>query len=129
MNIRDKIGPIKIGRIPPLEISVYLENGLMTENADTNEMVETNEAQIASHWREEELIEPNLGFVAQANMGDPAVFDRFSAENFPECYREYADLLTWDQYWHTTLDTSNPPFWNCSHVLFFIHQHLRKVSF
>ena len=32
-------------------------------------------------------------------------------KNFPECYREYADLLTWDRYWHTTLDTSNPPFW------------------
>src|SRR5262249_41404942 len=30
---------------------------------------------------------------------------------FPECFREYADLLTWDQYWQTTLDTSNPPFW------------------
>ena len=26
-------------------------------------------------------------------------------------FREYADLLDWDQYWHTTLDTSNPPFW------------------
>lgn len=84
----------------------------MTDNAETNEMVETSEAQIASHWREEELLEPKLGFVSQANMGDPAVLDRFSDENFPECYREYADLLSWDQYWHTTLDTSNPPFWN-----------------
>ena len=26
--------------------------------------------------------------------------------------RHYADLLSWDTYWHTTLDTSNPPFWN-----------------
>ena len=95
LNIRGKIGPIKIGRKFPSEISLYLENGLMTDNADNNEMLETSEAQIASHWREEELIEPNLGFVAQANMGDPAVFDRFSEDNFPECYREYADLLTW----------------------------------
>src|ERR1019366_2186521 len=23
----------------------------------------------------------------------------------------YADLLSWDEYWHTTLDTSNAPFW------------------
>ena len=30
-------------------------------------------------------------------------------ENYPEYFREYADLLTWDKYWHTTLDTSNPP--------------------
>ena len=23
----------------------------------------------------------------------------------------YADLLTWDEPWQTTLDTSDPPFW------------------
>ena len=44
-------------------------------------------------------------------MADPAALERFSLDNFPECFREYADLLTWDKYWHTTLDTSNPPFW------------------
>lgn len=42
-------------------------------------------------------------------MADPGIFNRFSPENFPECYREYTDLLTWDQYWHTTLDTSEAP--------------------
>ena len=77
-----------------------------------NEQVEVSEAQIASHWREEETIRPDPGFIGQANMADPAVFDRFSPKNFPEYFREYADLLTWDKYWHTTLDTSNPPFWN-----------------
>ena len=30
-------------------------------------------------------------------------------ENFPDCFKEYADLLDWDQYWHTTLDTSDAP--------------------
>lgn len=79
---------------------------------ELNENVETSEAQIASHWREEEIIQPNLGFVSQANMGDPNVLERFSEENFPECFKEYADLLDWDQYWHTMVDTSNPPFWN-----------------
>ena len=59
---------------------------------------EVSEAQIAVHWR-------------QANAHDPAILERFQEENFPECFREYADLLTWDQYWHTTLDSSNPPFW------------------
>src|SRR6266511_1288991 len=39
------------------------------------------------------------------------LFERFDEKNFPECFKEYADLLTWDAYWHTTLDTSNPPFW------------------
>ena len=77
-----------------------------------NEELEVSEAQIAAHWKEEEFITPPSSFVAQANMADPKILDRFSVENFPENFREYADLLTWDQEWHTTLDTSNPPFWN-----------------
>jgi acetyl-CoA synthetase len=73
--------------------------------------VKTSEAQIAVHWKEEEYVAPNAKFVGQANLADPAVAERFSEEHFPECFREYADLLTWDRYWHTTLDTSKPPFW------------------
>ena len=69
------------------------------------------EAQIAVHWREEDYYHPPASFIAQANAADPAIFERFAEENFPECFKEYADLLTWDQYWHTTLDTSNAPFW------------------
>jgi acetyl-CoA synthetase len=69
------------------------------------------EAQIAVHWREEDYYRPPTRFVAQANAGDPAILERFGEEHFPECFREYADLLTWDTYWHTTLDTSHPPFW------------------
>ena len=72
---------------------------------------EVPEAQIAVHWREEEYIYPPSKFIAQANAGDPAIMKRFSESNYPECFKEYADLLTWDHYWHTTLDTSNPPFW------------------
>ena len=78
---------------------------------DANENVEVSEAQIASHWREEERIHPSTGFISQANIADPAVFERFTEDKFPEYFREYADLLSWDKYWHTTLDTSNPPFW------------------
>src|SRR6266853_156200 len=70
-----------------------------------------NEAQIAVHWKEEECFYPSPKFIGQANLNDPAMVERFSEKNFPECFREYAELLHWDQYWHTTLDTSNPPFW------------------
>jgi len=69
-----------------------------------------SEAQIV-HWREEEYYHPPAAFIGQANAADPAILERFSEEHFPECFKEYADLLTWDAYWHTTLDTSNPPFW------------------
>src|SRR3989475_5140276 len=77
----------------------------------TAEDVELSEAQIAVHWREEEYFYPPAKFIGQANASDPSIFERFSEENFPECFKEYADLLTWDRYWHTTLDTSSPPFW------------------
>jgi len=72
---------------------------------------EVTEAEIAVHWREEELYRPSPKFIAQANLADPAVVERFAPERFPECFREYADLLSWDRYWHTTLDTSDAPFW------------------
>jgi acetyl-CoA synthetase len=79
----------------------------MTERPEA----EVSEAQIAVHWREEDYYQPPAAFVAQANASDPAIRERFSEEHFPECFKEYADLLSWDEPWHTTLDTSNPPFW------------------
>jgi acetyl-CoA synthetase len=74
-------------------------------------VTETNETEIAVHWREEEYYYPSAKFIGQANLTDPAIMERFSEANFPECFREYADMLSWDQYWHTTLDCSDPPFW------------------
>ena len=63
------------------------------------------------HWREEEYYPPPAAFVAQANANDLAIRERFAEDKFPECFKEYADLLAWDQTWHTTLDTSNAPFY------------------
>jgi acetyl-CoA synthetase len=79
--------------------------------ADASESFESSEATIAVHWREEGYYPPPPAFIGQANASDPAILGRFAEENFPECFKEYADLLSWDHYWHTTLDTSNPPFW------------------
>ena len=75
------------------------------------EAAQASEAEIAVHWKEEEYLFPSPKFIGQANLTDPGVMERFSEKNFPECYREYADMLSWDHYWHTTLDTSKPPFW------------------
>jgi acetyl-CoA synthetase len=77
----------------------------------TDEQAPVSEAQIAVHWREEEYIAPPASFIEQANAADPDILERFSEEHFPDCFREYAELLTWDAPWETTLDTSNPPFW------------------
>ncbi len=74
-------------------------------------VTETTEAQIAVHLKEEEYYEPSAKFVAQANLADPAVNERFAEKNFPQCFEEYADMLTWYERWHTVLDTNDPPFW------------------
>src|SRR5262245_49249866 len=72
---------------------------------------QVTEAQIAVHWQEEEYFYPPTQFIAQANMTDPTIYERFGLDHFPECFKEYADLLDWYQYWHTTLDTSDAPCW------------------
>ncbi len=69
-----------------------------------------SEAQIAVHWKEEEYFDPPVSFIAQANMTDENILERFGEENFPNCFKEYADMLDWYEYWHTLLDDSNPPF-------------------
>jgi acetyl-CoA synthetase len=71
----------------------------------------TSEAEIAVHWGEESYIHPTPEFIAQANMTDEGIYKRFSLENFPNCFKEYADLLDWYEYWHTMLDTSDAPCW------------------
>src|ERR1700728_4534468 len=80
----------------------------MTEG---QEEAQVSESQIAVHWREEEYIYPPESFARQANAADPAIFDRFSEEKFPDCFKEYSDMLSWDAPWETILDTSNAPFW------------------
>src|SRR5260370_17041773 len=49
--------------------------------------------------------------MGQANLRDPKVNERFAEKNFPKCFEEYADMLTWYERWHTVLDTNHPPFW------------------
>ncbi len=73
------------------------------------EYTETSEAQIAVHWGEEGYYMPSVKFIAQANMTDESIYDRFSLDNFPNCFKEYADILDWYEYWDEILDTSDAP--------------------
>ena len=82
-----------------------------TEGKKAPVVTETSEAQIASHWKEEDTYRPPVTFVTQANLADPEVNERFAEKNFPKCFEEYAELLTWYERWHTVLDTEDPPFW------------------
>lgn len=73
------------------------------------EIIETSEAEIAVHWQEEGYYHAPLDFIAQANMTDESIYQRFSLENFPNCFKEYADMLDWYEYWTEILDTSDAP--------------------
>jgi acetyl-CoA synthetase len=75
------------------------------------ERIDVPEAEIAVHWQEEKPYYPPAKFIAQANLTDERVYERFSLDNFPGCFNEYADLLDWYQRWEKALDTSNAPFW------------------
>ncbi|HEY7471283.1 MAG TPA: AMP-binding protein, partial [Gemmatimonadota bacterium] len=67
-------------------------------------------ATIESRLTEERLFEPPPAFVAQANLADAAIYERFD-DHFPEAFAEYAELLAWDREWDQVLDASNPPFY------------------
>jgi acetyl-CoA synthetase len=73
------------------------------------EVVETTEAQIAVHWKEEDYYYPSPKFIGQANLTDPAIYERFSLDNFPDYYTDFAEMLTWYKYWDEVLDTSDAP--------------------
>ena len=82
--------------------------------AQAKEKVRTSqasEAHIAVHWKEEEYFQPSKKFIEQANLKDAKVAEKFGEKNFPKCFEEYANMLTWYQPWQTVLDTSDPPFW------------------
>jgi acetyl-CoA synthetase len=80
------------------------------QGAVTQEDKEYSESQIAVHWKEEEYYAPPEEMAKQANAGDKAILERFAPENFPDCFANYAELLTWDRKWDTAVDKSNPPF-------------------
>ncbi len=83
----------------------------MTKKTRAKEHTEFSEAQIAVHWKEEERFRPPKKFVEQANAKDRDIRERFGPKKFPNCFREYADMLTWFEPYRTVLDTSKPPFW------------------
>ncbi len=72
---------------------------------------DVSESQIAVHWREEKYFKPHKDFIAQANVKDAKVLRRFSMKNFPNCYKEYADMLDWYKPYRKILDSSKPPFY------------------
>ena len=46
--------------------------------ASQRESVEASESEVAVHWKEEEYFYPPRDFIAQANMTDEKIYERFS---------------------------------------------------
>jgi acetyl-CoA synthetase len=67
-----------------------------------------DDATIESRLRDRDYLRPPSKFVGQANVADPAVYDRF--DDFPEGFEEYAELLDWETHWEEPFDGSDPPF-------------------
>ena len=63
---------------------------------------------IEARLSEQEYFRPPAKFIGQANVSDPAVYDRF--DEFPAGFEEYGDLLDWERPWDEPFDGSNPPF-------------------
>src|SRR6266568_3233858 len=83
----------------------------MADTMQTKEQTEVSEAQIAVHWKEEDYYQPSEKFKAQANMRDTHILEKLGLDNFPDCFKEYANMLTWFEPYRTVLDTSDAPFW------------------
>ncbi len=75
------------------------------------EQTEVSEAQIAVHWKEEEYFQPSANLKAVANQTDPRLFERFGLDKFPDCFKEYGDMLTWFEPYRQVFDGSDAPFW------------------
>ena len=54
---------------------------------------ESSEAHIAVHWREEGYYRRHRSSSARPTPPTRRSVDRFAEDNFPECFKEYADLL------------------------------------
>ncbi|MFC7190633.1 hypothetical protein ACFQL7_12815 [Halocatena marina] len=66
------------------------------------------EQELEARLADQEYFRPSPEFVGQANVSDPAIYDRF--DDFPAGFEEYAELLDWDKRWDEVLDASNPRF-------------------
>ncbi|WP_132057616.1 acetate--CoA ligase [Halorussus amylolyticus] len=66
--------------------------------------------ELEARLEEQEAFEPPEEFVEQANVSDASIYEEFE-ENWPECWEQAADLLTWEEEYDAVLDDSDAPFY------------------
>ncbi|ELZ12673.1 acetate/CoA ligase [Halovivax asiaticus JCM 14624] len=71
-------------------------------------MSDDTAVELEARLEEQESFEPPASFVEQANVADEGIRERFG-EEWPECWTEAADLLTWDDPYDEVLDDGDAP--------------------
>ncbi|TYL37719.1 acetate--CoA ligase [Natronococcus pandeyae] len=69
-----------------------------------------DDVNLEARLEEQDTFEPPESFVEQANVTDEGIYEEFE-ENWPECWEQAADLLSWDQEYDTVLEDGNAPFY------------------
>ena len=80
----------------------------MTDAGADDQAAADQGATIEDYYREDRSFEPSAAFVAQANLSDPAIYERAAAD--PEAFwaEQARNLLDWDTDFHTTLEWELP---------------------
>ncbi|WP_049895485.1 acetate--CoA ligase [Halopiger xanaduensis] len=78
----------------------------MSEESNEGEADVELEARLA----EQEAFEPPESFVEQANVTDEGIYEEFE-ENWPECWEQAADLLSWEEEYDAVLNDEDAPFY------------------
>ncbi|MFC4437261.1 MULTISPECIES: acetate--CoA ligase [Natrialbaceae] len=69
-----------------------------------------DDVNLEARLEQQDTFEPSESFVEQANVTDEGIYEEFE-ENWPECWEQAADLLSWDREYDTVLEDGNAPFY------------------
>ncbi len=73
-------------------------------------MSDPEDTQLEARLTEQESFDPPKSFVEQANVSDPEIYAEFE-ENWPACWEQAAELLTWDDEYDEVLVDEDEPFY------------------
>jgi acetyl-CoA synthetase len=80
----------------------------MSEAGADDQAVPDQGPTIEDYYREDRTFPPSPDFVAQANLSDPAIYERAAADPQAFWAEQARDLLDWDTDFHTTLEWELP---------------------
>ncbi len=68
------------------------------------------DGELEARLEEQDAFDPPESFVEQANVRDEEIYETFE-EEWPECWEQAADLLSWDSEYDTVLEDDDEPFY------------------